>query len=66
MPLPRVGKDTPLRLQAFINGGRLLALKSSASSCSASDAKDTARKAAGSLMDTMSELTRQLPSAAAG
>lgn len=26
-PIPRVGKDTPLRLQAFINGGRLLALR---------------------------------------
>ncbi|KAF2863715.1 hypothetical protein K470DRAFT_254610 [Piedraia hortae CBS 480.64] len=25
VPVPRVGKDTPLRLQAFINGGRLVA-----------------------------------------
>ncbi|MCJ1310761.1 hypothetical protein MMC25_004428 [Agyrium rufum] len=25
-PLPRLGKDAPLRLQAFVNGGRLLAL----------------------------------------
>ncbi|KAK3070181.1 hypothetical protein LTR53_010903 [Teratosphaeriaceae sp. CCFEE 6253] len=66
MPLPWVGKDTPLRLQAFINGGRLLALKSAAGSDSAGNAKDAAQKAAGSLMDTMSELTRQLPSAAAG
>lgn len=29
-PLPKVGKDKPLRLQAFINGGRLLALQDSA------------------------------------
>ena len=27
MPFPRVGKDTPLRLQLFANAGRLLALK---------------------------------------
>jgi outer membrane protein insertion porin family len=27
MPLPRVGADRPLRLQAFINSGRLLALR---------------------------------------
>jgi outer membrane protein insertion porin family len=27
MPLPRVGKDSPLRLQIFTNAGRLLALK---------------------------------------
>jgi len=26
-PLPRTGKDTPLRLQAFLNAGRLLSLK---------------------------------------
>lgn len=27
LPFPRVGKDTPLRFQAFVNAGRLLALK---------------------------------------
>ena len=31
LPLPRVGKETPLRLQFFINGGRLLALQDSQS-----------------------------------
>ncbi|KAF2771476.1 hypothetical protein EJ03DRAFT_349489 [Teratosphaeria nubilosa] len=53
LPLPKVGKDTPLRLQAFINGGRLLAL---------SQADD----AMGSLADTFGKLTDELPSAAAG
>ncbi|KAJ9641248.1 hypothetical protein H2204_002926 [Knufia peltigerae] len=27
LPLPKVGKDKPLRFQAFVNGGRLLALR---------------------------------------
>jgi len=27
MPVPTMGKDSPLRIQAFVNGGRLLALK---------------------------------------
>ena len=66
MPLPRVGKDTPLRFQAFINGGRLLALKSDRGSDTAGNAGDTARVAGGSLMATMGELTKELPSAAAG
>ena len=66
MPLPRVGKDTPLRFQAFINGGRLIALKSGGSGDSTGDAADTARNAAGSLIDTVGELTKELPSAAAG
>ncbi|KAK4539219.1 hypothetical protein LTR36_000874 [Oleoguttula mirabilis] len=59
LPLPRVGKDTPLRFQAFINGGRLLAL---------SDARGGAseRDAAGSIMSTVSALTQELPTCAAG
>lgn len=67
VPLPRVGKDTPLRLQAFVNGGRLLALKDApGSSSSEKDGSDSARNAAGSLMSTMGELTKELPSCAAG
>ncbi|KAK5740689.1 hypothetical protein LTR17_004494 [Elasticomyces elasticus] len=61
MPLPRVGKDTPLRLQAFINGGRLLALKSGESGSNVDGAAAT-----GSVMATLGELTKELPSAAAG
>lgn len=29
IPLPKVGKDKPLRFQAFVNGGRLLAISNS-------------------------------------
>lgn len=54
-PLPRVGKETPLRLQAFVNGGRLLTLKESPSG-----------SAVDGVTSTLSELTKQLPSAAAG
>ncbi|KAL4902864.1 hypothetical protein BDW74DRAFT_58754 [Aspergillus multicolor] len=60
-PLPRVGAEKPLRLQAFVNGGRLLPLR-------------TAQKAAptnkGEVQDavssTISELGNGLPSVAAG
>jgi outer membrane protein insertion porin family len=34
IPFPRVGKDTPLRLQLFANAGRLLALKDKGKSTS--------------------------------
>jgi outer membrane protein insertion porin family len=54
-PIPRVGKETPLRLQAFINGGRLLALPNPQSG----DVKD-------SLKSTLASLKQELPSAAAG
>lgn len=40
VPLPRVGADKPFRLQAFITGGRLLALPSSSSSTSTSKKND--------------------------
>ncbi|SMR46894.1 unnamed protein product [Zymoseptoria tritici ST99CH_3D1] len=58
-PLPRVGRETPLRLQAFINGGRLLALR---------DAKqgDGKGDVGRSVSQTLSDLTGSLPSAAAG
>ncbi|KAK4570255.1 hypothetical protein LTR86_002335 [Recurvomyces mirabilis] len=66
LPLPRVGKDTPLRLQAFINGGRLLALKESGRSSASGSGQEKARQAGGDLMATVGELTKELPSAAAG
>lgn len=59
LPLPRVGKDTPLRLQAFVNGGRLLALRDTQRS-------DGSRDAADSVMSTVNALTQELPSCAAG
>lgn len=55
-PVPRVGKDTPLRLQAFINGGRLLSLKGQGRQGNVQN----------SLSKTFSTLTDELPSAAAG
>ncbi|KAF2028064.1 hypothetical protein EK21DRAFT_114266 [Setomelanomma holmii] len=56
LPVPRVGKETPLRLQAFINGGRLLALKG----------QGKAGNVQNSFKKTLSSLTDELPSAAAG
>ncbi len=60
-PVPRVGKETPLRLQAFINGGRLLALQGAKSEDGnfAGDARESLKKA-------LRDLKEELPSAAAG
>ena len=61
LPLPRVGKDRPFRLQAFVNGGRLLALKGprSEGELSSSDVQT-------SMKDTIAELGNGLPSMSAG
>ncbi|USW54984.1 Putative bacterial surface antigen (D15), surface antigen D15 [Septoria linicola] len=64
-PLPRVGKDTPLRLQAFVNAGRLLALRDGRSG----DAKDqplSVGDVGNSLVRTINDLGSSLPSTAAG
>ncbi|KAI9754545.1 MAG: hypothetical protein M4579_004645 [Chaenotheca gracillima] len=61
LPLPRVGADTPLRFQAFVNGGRLLSLKNSPST----DGKG-AQSMKDSVLSTISELGNELPSSAAG
>jgi outer membrane protein insertion porin family len=61
-PLPRIGKDTPLRLQAFINGGRLLSLKDTSRPGEQGSGQDTLS----SVANTLGELTKELPSAAAG
>ncbi|KAN0117890.1 Surface antigen domain containing protein [Hyaloscypha variabilis] len=53
IPFPRVGKDTPLRLQLFANAGRLLALK---------DKKTTSE----SVYSTVAQLGDGIPSVAAG
>lgn len=54
VPLPRVGKDTPLRLQLFANAGRLLALK------------DTGKSTSNSVYSTVAQLGDGVPSLAAG
>lgn len=60
-PLPRVGAEKPLRLQAFVNGGRLLPLRTSDKSTPTtnSEVQDAA-------VSTVSELANSLPSIAAG
>ncbi|EAS29788.3 mitochondrial outer membrane protein [Coccidioides immitis RS] len=60
-PLPRVGADKPFRLQAFVNAGRLLALKTpqGASPTSPQEVRE-------SVASTLSELANGLPSTAAG
>lgn len=62
-PIPRVGKDTPLRFQTFINGGRLLSLK-------APKDKETGEldssAVSSSMKKTLSSLKEDLPSCAAG
>lgn len=60
-PLPRVGPDRPFRIQAFINGGRLLALKHSKKGGDM-DSKAVQR----SVYSTITELISSLPSMAAG
>jgi outer membrane protein insertion porin family len=62
-PLPRTGKDTPLRLQAFINGGRLLALKTRTKEGPASLDSGSVQD---SVKRTFQDLQKDLPSAAAG
>lgn len=64
-PLPRTGKDTPLRLQAFINGGRLLALNDTRKGDSKDQAMDSS-EVARSVRQTVTELSNGLPSCAAG
>ncbi|KAH0536205.1 hypothetical protein FGG08_006913 [Glutinoglossum americanum] len=59
-PFPRVGADKPLRLQAFINGGRLLALKNLGGE------KIDGQAIKKSVKSTIAELGNGLPSLAAG
>lgn len=69
VPVPRVGKETPLRFQAFINGGRLLSLKSSSSSSSSKKEEGlfgSGNEVQNSFQKTVKSLTQELPSTAAG
>lgn len=59
-PLPRVGPEKPFRMQAFINGGRLLALKQNQKE--GLDTSSTSRK----VYSTIGELGNGLPSMSAG
>lgn len=63
-PLPRTGKDTPLRLQAFINGGRLLSLRDTRKK--GDDSPMTMGDVTNGLTRTVQDLTNSLPSTAAG
>lgn len=60
-PLPRVGAEYPIRMQAFLNGGRLLPLRTSQqnSPTSRGEVQDA-------MISTLSELQNGLPSVAAG
>lgn len=60
-PLPRVGAEKPLRMQAFLNGGRLLSLRTAqkASPSNSGEVQDA-------MVSTLSELQNGLPSVAAG
>lgn len=60
-PLPRVGADKPFRVQAFINAGRLLALRTPQG-----EAPKTSSEVRNGLAATLSELQNGLPSTAAG
>ncbi|KAL1303387.1 hypothetical protein AAFC00_006780 [Neodothiora populina] len=62
-PVPGMGKETPLRFQTFINGGRLLALQDTAQGKEGGmNGQDVAK----SFKNTIAELQNGLPSCAAG
>lgn len=62
VPLPRTGKDSPLRAQVFLNAGRLLSLKGKGKSQEALSSESVKE----SFKRTYEELKRDLPSTAAG
>lgn len=68
LPLPRAGPTSPLRLQLFANGGRLVALQNTARG--KRDGRDGAAMDSGTVVNSMSsaisELGNGLPSIAAG
>lgn len=60
-PLPRVGKDKPLRLQAFVNGGRLLSVRNPDK-----EGPMTNEEVKQSVSNAISELGNGLPTMSAG
>lgn len=67
IPLPRVGPESPFRLQLFANGGRLVTMKNKSSD---GDKTTNQRLSAGTVFDGMVSATKDLstglPSIAAG
>ncbi|KIV89634.1 hypothetical protein PV10_07020 [Exophiala mesophila] len=61
LPLPKVGKDKPLRFQAFVNGGRLLAIRNPNQ-----DGPLTSSQVKQGVSDAITELGNGLPSVSAG
>lgn len=61
LPLPRVGAEKPLRLQAFVNGGRLLALRTPQKGV-----PTTQNEVKAAMGSAFSDLVNGLPSVAAG
>lgn len=61
LPVPKVGKDTPLRIQAFINGGRLLSLKGRDK-----EGNMASENVLSNMQRTIKSLQEDLPSCAAG
>lgn len=67
IPVPGMGSDRPFRLQAFINGGRLLALKQpTATPGHGRDGPAAASSVRQSVYSTLAELGNGLPSTSAG
>lgn len=67
IPVPGMGADRPFRLQAFINGGRLLALKQpTATPGHGRDGPAAASSVRQSVYSTLAELGNGLPSTSAG
>ena len=60
VPLPKVGPEKPLRLQAFVNGGRLLAIRGEKEGDMTSD------EVRSSVSETIKQLGDGLPSMSAG
>lgn len=65
-PVPTLGADRPVRLQAFLNGGRLLALKDGGRNNNNSTGEDDDSTVQKSVRSTVAQLLDGLPSAAAG
>lgn len=61
VPLPKLGPEKPLRLQAFVNGGRLLALQSPRK-----EGDLSAEEVRSSVQNTIAQLGDGLPSMSAG
>lgn len=69
LPLPRTGADSPLRLQLFANGGRLVALEHRVSAREKEPSKGLAMSPGavrGGMARALGELANGLPSVAAG